>query len=87
MASSKKKLPPVHPGEALQEIMNEAGLSANALALALRVPGNRITAILHRQRGITADDFVPDLIHEMRSRPIVRKKWSLMAPFSNLSTT
>jgi plasmid maintenance system antidote protein VapI len=36
MASSKKKLPPVHPGEALQEIMNEAGLSANALALALR---------------------------------------------------
>ena len=55
MASSKKKLPPVHPGEALQEIMNEAGLSANALALALRVPGNRITAILNRQRGITAD--------------------------------
>ena len=55
MTSSKKKLPPVHPGEALQEIMNEAGLSANALALALRVPGNRITAILNRQRGITAD--------------------------------
>ena len=55
MASSKKKRPPVHPGEALQEIMDEAGLSANALALALRVPGNRITAILNRQRGITAD--------------------------------
>jgi addiction module HigA family antidote len=50
-----KKLPPVHPGEALQEIINEAGLSANALALALRVPGNPITAILNRQRGITAD--------------------------------
>ena len=31
------------------------GLSANALALALRVPGNRITYILNRQRGITAD--------------------------------
>src|SRR5215831_10712921 len=55
MPSSKKKLPPVHPGEALQEIMTEGGLSANALALALRVPGNRITAILNRQRGITAD--------------------------------
>jgi len=53
--ASKKKLPPVHPGEALRDIMNEAGLSANALALALRVPGNRITAILNRQRGITAD--------------------------------
>jgi addiction module HigA family antidote len=55
MASNKKKLPPVHPGEALQDILNEAGLSANALALALRVPGNRITAILNGQRGITAD--------------------------------
>lgn len=55
MGSSKKKVPPVHPGEVLQEIMNEAGLSANALALALRVPGNRITGILNGQRGITAD--------------------------------
>ena len=55
MASSKKTQPPVHPGEALQEIMDAAGLSANALALALRVPGNRITAILNKQRGITAD--------------------------------
>lgn len=55
MPRTRKKLPPVHPGEALQEIMNEVGLSANALALALRVPGNRVTAILNRQRGITAD--------------------------------
>ena len=55
MTNGMKKLPPVHPGEGLQEIINEAGLSANALALGLRVPGNRITAILSRQRGITAD--------------------------------
>ena len=55
MASSKKRLPPVHPGEALKEIMNEAGLSANGLALALRVPGNRVSAIVNGQRGITAD--------------------------------
>jgi addiction module HigA family antidote len=55
MASSKKRLAPVHPGEALQEIMNEAGLSANAIDLARRVPGSRITAILNGQRGITAD--------------------------------
>ena len=53
--ASKKKLPPVHPGEALQDILTEAGLSANALALALRVPANRITAILNRQRGMSAD--------------------------------
>ncbi len=35
--------------------LNEAELSANALALALRVPGNRIAAILDSGRGITAD--------------------------------
>ena len=30
-------------------------MSANAVALALPVPGNRITAILNKQRGIAAD--------------------------------
>ena len=50
-----KKLPPIHPGEMLLDILSEAGLSANALALALRVPANRITAILNGKRGITAD--------------------------------
>ena len=52
--SRKRKLPPIHPGEALQQIVNEAGLSANALALALRVPANRITKILKGERSITA---------------------------------
>ena len=33
----------------------ELGLSANALARALDVPTNRITAILREQRGVTAD--------------------------------
>ena len=46
---------PVHPGEILAEEMEELGLSANALASALGVPTNRITAILKRQRGVTAD--------------------------------
>lgn len=50
-----KKFPPIHPGEMLQDILSEAGLSANALALALRVPANRIAAILNGKRGITAD--------------------------------
>ncbi len=53
--AKRKRLAPVHPGEALREIMNEAGLTANALALALRVPANRITVILKEERGITAD--------------------------------
>jgi addiction module HigA family antidote len=52
---NKTKLAPIHPGEALREILNEAGLSANALALALRIPANRITKILKAERGITAD--------------------------------
>ena len=46
---------PVHPGEILGEELQELGMSANALAKALDVPTNRITAILKGQRGITAD--------------------------------
>ncbi len=46
---------PVHPGEILAEELEELGLSANALARALSVPPNRITAILRGQRGVSAD--------------------------------
>ena len=46
---------PVHPGEILGEELEELGLSANALAKALDVPTNRITAILKGQRGMTAN--------------------------------
>ena len=46
---------PVRPGEILSEELDELGLSANALAKALAVPTNRITAILNGQRGVTAD--------------------------------
>lgn len=51
-----KLLPPVHPGEVLkEEFMKPLGLSANALARAIRVPANRISAIVNADRGITAD--------------------------------
>jgi addiction module HigA family antidote len=46
---------PVHPGEILREELDVLELSAKAFAAALDVPGNRITAILNGQRGITAD--------------------------------
>lgn len=46
---------PVHPGEILGEELEELGMSASAMAGALGVPTNRITAILKGQRGITAD--------------------------------
>ena len=44
------------PGEMLRhEFMEPVGLTANALALAIRVPANRITGILNTQRAISAD--------------------------------
>jgi len=49
------KRPPIHPGRILKTEIEESGLSANALALALRVPANRLTEILHGRRAITAD--------------------------------
>lgn len=56
VAESDEYLPLITPGELLrEEFMGPLGLSANALARALRVPPNRITAILHDQRAITAD--------------------------------
>src|SRR5580692_10707228 len=49
-------MPPLHPGEMLREdFMKPLGLSANALALALRVPVTRISEIVRERRGITAD--------------------------------
>ncbi len=46
---------PVHPSEVLRGELNEVGMSARALAKAIKVPVNRITAILNGERGITAD--------------------------------
>ena len=56
MARKKREIPPVHPGEILnEEFLKPLGLSMNQLALALRVPSNRINAIVAGERGITAD--------------------------------
>lgn len=38
--------------------MTERGISANQLALALRVPANRVTAILRGERAISAETAV-----------------------------
>lgn len=47
---------PVHPGEVLRaEFLDEIGVSAYALAKALCVPANRITAIINGERAITAE--------------------------------
>ena len=56
MATKKQnKLPPIHPGEVLGNLLEEAGLTVNALALELRVPANRIGGIIKGRRGITGD--------------------------------
>jgi addiction module HigA family antidote len=50
------KRAPIHPGYILEtEFLDELGLSAYALAKALRVPVNRVTGIIKGQRAITAD--------------------------------
>ena len=55
MATKRRSLP-AHPGEVLREqYMAPVALSANALALALRVPATRISEITRERRGITAD--------------------------------
>ncbi len=56
MAARTELLDPIHPGEILlEEFMKPLGISINALARHLRVPPNRISAIVNGKRGITAD--------------------------------
>ena len=53
---SKNGMRPVHPGEILREdYLAELGMSANALAKALRVPAPRVNEIVRERRGVTAD--------------------------------
>jgi addiction module HigA family antidote len=46
---------PIHPGEHLAEELREVGITAAELSRQIDVPVNRITGIIHGQRGITAD--------------------------------
>ena len=46
---------PIHPGEHLQEIIEELGISQYRLAKTIGVPPIRINAIIKQRRSITAD--------------------------------
>ena len=46
---------PIHPGRILKRELAARAMSANRLALALRVPSGRITSILNGRRAISAD--------------------------------
>ena len=48
-------IPPVHPGRTLASELSARGLAANALALKLRVPSNRLSEIIRGQRGISPE--------------------------------
>ena len=52
----KNGMRPVHPGEILREdYLKPAGLTANALARALKVPAPRVNDIVRKRRGVSAD--------------------------------
>lgn len=54
--SIKNGMRPVHPGEVLrEEYLKVLGLSANALAKALKIPTPRINEVIRERRGMTAD--------------------------------
>ena len=46
---------PVHPGRVLRRELTARGMSANRLALELKVPSGRITDILNGKRGISPE--------------------------------
>ena len=46
----------IHPGEVLsEEFLKPLGMTVHALALALRVPANRLGAIVKGERSVTPD--------------------------------
>ncbi|MFN7922681.1 MAG: HigA family addiction module antitoxin [Bryobacteraceae bacterium] len=56
MPKLRHRTPPIHPGETLREdFLAPLGLTANRLALELRVPATRINDIVRGKRSITAD--------------------------------
>jgi len=53
---NKRKIPPIHPGEILNEdFLKPMGISQYRIALAIGVPPRRINEIVHGKRRITAD--------------------------------
>jgi addiction module HigA family antidote len=56
MNAPKNGMRPIHPGEVLrEEFLAPFEMSANALAQAIGVPANRVSAIVGGERSITAD--------------------------------
>ena len=53
---TRKKFPPIHPGEILlEEFLKAMGISQYRLSQGIGVPARRINEIVHGKRSITAD--------------------------------
>src|SRR5271169_181196 len=53
---STGRIPFPHPGETiLEDYLKPLGMSANRLAIELRVPATRMAEIVHGRRSVTAD--------------------------------
>src|SRR5262245_9968739 len=55
MPATRKRLSPIHPGAILREDLQDMKSILNQLSRDLRVPMNRISAIVNGRRSITAD--------------------------------
>lgn len=55
MAEKRHPLPLILPGQVLKEDLDDVGISMNRLARDIRVPMNRVSAIVNGKRAITAD--------------------------------
>jgi addiction module HigA family antidote len=56
MPKKTKTMQPIHPGETLRDdFLKPLGLTANGLAIELRVPVTRVNDIVRGKRAITAD--------------------------------
>jgi addiction module HigA family antidote len=76
LAPGDERIPLSHPGLILKEqVVEPLGLNAHRLAKGLKVPPNRVTAILAGKRAITADTSIrlgrffgmsPDYWHRMQ---------------------
>lgn len=53
--ATKNGLPPIHPGELLEEILHDRGMSQAAFAKAVGVSPMRISHIVREERPVTAE--------------------------------
>jgi len=65
-----KIMKPIHPGRILKREIKTRKLSANKLALALRVPSGRITQILNGKRGVSVETALRLSRYFWKQRPV-----------------